>query len=144
VNEPPTPAANVLDRARADIDAGRIWKARDRLTAAFKHDPSNQRLLALLGEVYFEMGDLPHAGRLWILTDREGTKADAALSAFEERWGGNPGEKLKMVPFNGTINDYPSPARERIGALQDEAHRNGIEWPPEKHQSSSDESMMSR
>jgi hypothetical protein len=118
-----------LDRARADIRSGRLWKARDRLTAAVKHDPRNQQLLDLLGEVYYGMGDLPAAGRFWILTDRADPNVDVAISALEERWGGNLGEKLKMIPFKESLEAYPPMAQKRIRPLLDQARAAGIEWP---------------
>lgn len=134
--------ATTLDRARTEIRSGRPWKARDRLTAAVKHDPANQELLELLGQVYFEMGDLPNAGRFWLLTSRKDNAADTALSAFEERWGGNLGEKLKMVPIDGSIEDYPPLAQDRIRRLQDAARRADIEWPrASRPQASVDESL---
>jgi hypothetical protein len=67
----------VLERAREDIADGRLWKARDRLTGALRASPSHQELLDLLGEVHYRMGDLPEAGRYWLLTERTGPEVDA-------------------------------------------------------------------
>lgn len=71
-----------------------------------------------LGEVYFAMGDQPAAGRFWFLTERSGNEVEDAMAAFEERWGGNLGEKLKVVPFNGRVEDYPPAAREQVACVR--------------------------
>jgi len=119
-----------LARARDDVAAGRLWKARDRLSGAVRREPTSQDALELLGEVHHAMGDLPQAGRYWILTERTGPDVDEALAAFEERWGRDVGEKLKMVPYREPAEDYPPPARERIAALAEQAQAAGITWPP--------------
>lgn len=120
---------SALEKARADIRSERLWKARDRLTAAVNHDPTDQELLELIGDVYFKMGDLPNAGRFWLLTGREDDAVELALSSFEERWGGNLGEKLKMVPIAAGFEEYPAPAQRRLLRLQGAARRAGIRWP---------------
>jgi hypothetical protein len=119
---------SAADRAREDISAGRLWKARDRLAVAVRERPADQELLELLGEVYFRMGDLPAAGRFWLPTARTGPEIDAALAAFEERWGSSPGEMLKLVPLCGDVDDYPESARPRLQALGERGGRAGLEW----------------
>lgn len=81
------------------------------------------------------MGDLPAAGRFWILTDRADSNAEAALSAFEDRWGNNLSEKLKMIPFRGSLEAYPPTAQKRIRPLLEQARAAEIEWPrpPKAH-----------
>lgn len=76
---------DVLDRARADLAAGRAWKARDRLTGALA-DRQDGELLDLLAEVYVGMGDLPAAGALWFVTGREDETSSAAVAAWRERF----------------------------------------------------------
>ncbi len=51
------------------------------------------------------------------------------MAAFDERWGRHLGEKLKMIPFRGSPDEYPHAVRERIRALQAQASRAGLEWP---------------
>lgn len=120
----------VLERASDDISAGRLWKARDRLTTFVKAEPANQEGLELLGEVHLRMGDHPSAGRFWLLTERSGPEVELALQAFEERWGSNLGEKLKMVPAREPFDAYPPSVRARIDAFAQQAREAGIEWPP--------------
>jgi len=80
--------SRVVDRAKADLAAGRAWKARDRLTGALVARADDE-LLGLLGEVYFAMGDLPRAGAVWfgLARGRDGTDAEAAAHAWRDRHG---------------------------------------------------------
>ena len=134
----------VVERARKDIEAGRLWKARDRLVVVVGEGSASQEVLETLGEVYFAMGDQPAAGRFWFLTERGRSDMEEAMASFEERWGSNLGEKLKVVPFNGSAADYPPAARERLLSLEEQARRGGLEWPRAKvveERESSDDPM---
>lgn len=83
--------------AREARDAGELWKARDVLTAHVEgsQDPE---ALAELGEVLFEMGDLPRAGAVWFAAGARGPDVDAAIAAWREQshddfavmWAGLP------------------------------------------------------
>lgn len=109
-----------MSRVLADLEAGRLWKARDRLHGLFSTDPVNQEVLELLGETYFRMGDLPQAGRYWYLTGRDGEEAEAAASAFEERFGANPYGQAHSLPVRAALSDYPKEARDRLEGLIEE------------------------
>ena len=103
-----------LNRAKEDIAQGRLWKARDRLTGLLSMYPAEQPVLHLLGEVLFRMGDLPAAGRYWVLTDRQGDDVDAALEALHERFG--EGVSLaKAIPIRAPLALYPPIVQERLG-----------------------------
>lgn len=78
---------DALARARADLAAGQAWKARDRLTGVMS-TRTDDEVLDLLGEVYFQMGDLPAAGSLWFVTGRNDESAQAAIAAWHERFRG--------------------------------------------------------
>ncbi len=73
-----------LTRATEDFEAGRLWKARDRLQGHRAAAPADQEVLELLGLVHYAMGALPAAGLAWLLTAREGEDVDAARAAPEE------------------------------------------------------------
>ena len=103
-----------LNRAKEDIAQGRLWKARDRLTGLLSMYPAEQPVLHLLGEVHFMMGDLPAAGRYWVLTDRQGDDVDAALEALHERFG--EGVSLaQAIPIRAPLALYPPIVQERLG-----------------------------
>ena len=74
----------VVERARAHLEAGQEWKARDLLVGhvAGDYDPE---ALELLGEVSYAMRDLPSAGAAWFGTRRRGADVDAAVEAWRER-----------------------------------------------------------
>jgi hypothetical protein len=79
----------VIERARRDLEAGRTWKARDRLRGTLVARGDDE-LLGLLGEVHFAMGDLPAAGAVWFACQRTGEEAEAADEAWRERYGNQP------------------------------------------------------
>jgi hypothetical protein len=64
------PVTTSIALARADLDEGRAWKARDRLDGLLTTRQDDE-VLDLMGEVRFAMGDLPAAGALWFVTGRD-------------------------------------------------------------------------
>ena len=113
-----------------ELEKGRLWKARDRVTGLFSSDPTNPEVLRLAGEVYFRMGDLPRSGAFWFLTDLSGEEVDAAISALGERYP-NPQELAAVLPIRDRIETYPAAARERLEALQRAvSNGTGHEWDP--------------
>ena len=104
----------VLHTARADLAAGRAWKARDRLLGALPAHGADQELLGLLGEVFFAMGDHPQAGRFWALTERDDEAARVARAAFEERTGGLVARQLVV---RAPLETYPPAVATRLRAL---------------------------
>src|SRR6267378_5768805 len=102
------------DRIDDDIAAGRLWKARDRLTGHLRVDPANQPTLERLGDVYFRMGDMPQAGRAWFLTTREGPQWQAAEVAFYERYGKNPANVVAALRVGAAIDRFPAKVQERL------------------------------
>lgn len=75
-----------IARARADLDAGRPWKARDRLTGLLAHR-QDLEVLDLLATVHHDMQDLPAAGALWFVTGRDDDNARNSIAAWRERYG---------------------------------------------------------
>jgi hypothetical protein len=116
-----------LERAQADIDAGRLWKARDRLEGYLATDAHDQEALQLLGETCRRMGDLPAAGRYWYLTE-DYARDEAAADAFEERRGGSAVEMLRELPVKPPLDRYPSVVRERLYTLVEDARAEGYTW----------------
>jgi hypothetical protein len=133
-NERTEGMSDALDRARADIEAGRLWKARDRLRGVVGARPGDQEVLALLGEVYLRMGDGPEAGRWLFLTERDDEAARGAIAAFRERYA--LGQLLPRVPAYRPIEEYPPRVRARLRELQVDARAHGLEWEPPKRRRS--------
>ena len=102
-----------LGQARADLAAGREWRARERLVAhlAETYDPE---ALELLGEVQYAMRDLPAAGAAWFGTARRGEDVDAAVDAWREQYSDH---------FPAMWLSLPAPVREHEGNKRVDALR---------------------
>jgi hypothetical protein len=87
----------VIERARQDVAAGRLWKARDRLLGAAVARGDDE-VLGLLGEVQFAMHDLPAAGAAWFATGRSDAGARRADEAWRERHGNVPLQLWMSLP----------------------------------------------
>ena len=118
-------------RIKEDIDAGRLWKARDRLQGHLRESPADQVVLDLLGSVWFAMGDMPQAGRHWWLTERKDENATAARDAFYERFGSDARGVLRALPRPARPEHYPESVRVRLEALTAAANAEGIGWRPD-------------
>lgn len=75
----------VVERAQRDIEDGRLWKARDRLAGALVHRQDNE-VVSLLATVHQLMGDLPAAGALWFVLERDDDDTRQSLEAWRERY----------------------------------------------------------
>jgi hypothetical protein len=85
-----------LARARADLEDGRPWKARDRLTGLLTHR-QDLEVLDLLATVHHEMQDLPAAGALWFVIGRDDEKARKSIAAWRERHGSDR-DRWRSIP----------------------------------------------
>lgn len=85
-----------IARAHADVEAGRQWKARDRLTGLLAHR-QDLEVLDLLATVHHEMHDLPAAGALWFITGRDDDKARNSIAAWHERYGSDQ-DRWRSIP----------------------------------------------
>jgi Flp pilus assembly protein TadB len=117
----------VIDRALADIEAGRPWKARDRLNGYLHQHPADQPAHELLGEVYLAMGDLPAAGRALMLTERSDAQAAVAIEAFEHRYG-STAARIRALRVRAPLESWPPLVQERLGALRERSRVEGAEW----------------
>ncbi|MGG5260989.1 DUF6584 family protein [Phycicoccus avicenniae] len=94
-----------VDRARADLEAGRPWMARDRLTSALQVRQDDE-ILDLLAEVHVRMHDLPAAGALWFATGRSDEAARDAVAVWAARF---PSDDARW-------SSIPRPLRLRAGS----------------------------
>lgn len=119
-----------LDRATEDLEAGRLWKARDRASGLFGARPTDQDVLGLTGEIYYRMGDLPRAAAFWYLTDRSGPEVVEALEAMHERYP-RAEDVVAVLPIRARIDAFPHPVQLRLRELQDAlAVETGRTWEP--------------
>ncbi len=112
--------SSALDRARADLAAGRPDLARDRIqgylqTLSLKGEYSADTY-SLLGDVYFSMRDFARAGAAWMLTDRDDDNARIALDAFIQRYGQKPANVLAAVKPRAPSEVYPPKVQERLNS----------------------------
>jgi hypothetical protein len=106
-----------VQRARADLAAGREWKARERLVGHLAGE-YDAEALELLGEVNYAMRDLPAAGAAWFGTTRRGKDVDEAVEAWRERHGDH---------FPQMWSSLPRVVREREGNKRVDALRRRAE-----------------
>jgi hypothetical protein len=105
--------SGAVERARADLAVGRAWKARDRLTGHLA-DNLDPEALELLGEVHYDMGDMPAAGAAWFGTGRRGKDVDEAVEAWRERYNDHFEQMWRSLPR--TVRD--NPGNPRVEALR--------------------------
>jgi hypothetical protein len=112
---------SALDRARADIVAGRPDLALDRVTGFLytlhRRGEYQEAAYLLLGEIHFAMKDYARAGAAWMLTAKTGPDADQAAAAFHARHGRDPSNVLHALKPRSPSELYPEPVRERLKAL---------------------------
>lgn len=101
-------ASPQLRAAREARAAGRLWKARDVL-AAHTEATKDPEALGELGEVYFEMGDLPRAGAVWFAAGAKGPDVDAAVAAWREQ--SNDDFAVMWASLPASARSQPRPRR---------------------------------
>ncbi|MFE5711366.1 DUF6584 family protein [Streptomyces sp. NPDC056501] len=89
--------SNTLDRVDADLAAGRVPMARQRLRGLVSSFPYDLTLRRRLAEVYRLYGDAAEAGR-WMYLEEDRDAVETA--AFEERYG-SPGWRMKALAWRG-------------------------------------------
>lgn len=124
------PRDRTLEKCREEIARGELWKARDRLQGLFVTCYFDPAVADLLADVYHRMGDLPQAGRFWMLVDRDDDRARAARAAFEARFP-DPVERVNQLPLRRGFRRFPPAVLARIEAL---AARTGLTGDPEREE----------
>ena len=109
-----------MQRARADLEAGREWKARERLVGRLAGE-YDAEALELLGEVSYRMRDLPAAGAAWFGTARRGKDVDEAVEAWRERHGDHFAQMWSSLPRS--VRDLEG--NKRVDALRRRAEQVG-------------------
>ncbi|MFB6840895.1 DUF6584 family protein [Streptomyces sp. NPDC056361] len=89
--------SNTLARVDADLAAGRVPMARQRLRGLVSSFPWDLTLRRRLGEVYRLYGDVAEAGR-WMYLEEDRREDETA--AFEERYG-STGWRMKALAWRG-------------------------------------------
>lgn len=94
----------VMDRAQVDLDAGRPWNAANRLQGYLVHDPLNEPVRLMLGEVLLGMGELAVAGRALLPSERDDEPAREAIDAWLAELETLDAHKVHLVHRQGFTN----------------------------------------
>ncbi|WP_328942570.1 hypothetical protein OG259_14030 [Streptomyces sp. NBC_00250] len=107
--------SNTLARVDADLVAGRVPMARQRLRGLVSSFPYDLTLRRRLAEVYRLYGDAAEAGRWMYLEEDRSTDETAA---FEDRYR-TPGRRMKALAWRGPEALAATPvAEERLAAVR--------------------------
>jgi hypothetical protein len=109
-----------IARAKEDLARGEPWLARRRLASLVASTPYRPEVLALLGEVCHQMGDVPEAGRFWLLSEVEGEHVERAVRVFAELHRSDARQLAAQLPRRtrqSSMGAYPPIVRGRIEAL---------------------------
>ncbi|MFZ4266376.1 DUF6584 family protein [Streptomyces arboris] len=109
---------DTLARVDADLAAGRIPVARQRLrglVSSYPHEPAPRRRLAAVYRLY---GDPAEAGR-WMYLEEDRSPEETA--AFEERYA-DAVRRMRAMAWRGTESDAPTPfAARQLAAVRESA-----------------------
>ena len=108
---------SALERAEEDIKRGDYGLARQRLTSYMHTKGYDPELLAKIGRLSFDMGDLFQAGRYWFLSPAESKEAQEAIERFIKQAASDPTRIVGQLPRAALltkIDDYPPIVAERI------------------------------
>lgn len=112
----------VLAQARAAVDDGVLWRARD-LLAGLLEVERDPEALALLGQVHEDMGDLPRAGAIWFAAGAKGPEVDAAVAA----WRAQSDDDFAVMWFSLPASVRVEPMPRRVEALRERARAAGAD-----------------
>jgi len=77
----------LLAKAQAEIEAGRLWRAREKLQGAMRSYPADVRVLEAYGRLLDRLGDRVQAGKFLFLSGVRGPDVDEAIALFISRHG---------------------------------------------------------
>ena len=124
------PKDKTLKRIEAEIDAGQLGRARERLHGLLRTYPEDTAIRRRLGDVYCRLQYPEMAGRYWYLEEDETEEMRAARYAFEHACGHDPMEILLALGFRGDIEHVESdPARGMLLELRDDCGRKHGRYP---------------
>ncbi|MFF4536933.1 DUF6584 family protein [Streptomyces aureus] len=122
------PLSETLARVDADLAAGRVPAARQRLRGLVSSFPNDLALRRRLGEIYRLYGESAQAGRwLYLEPDRD----VAETSAFEARYA-DAAERMRALAWRGSESLAETPfAKEQLEAVRvacSDALGHDVDW----------------
>ncbi|MET8954248.1 DUF6584 family protein [Streptomyces sp. NPDC004393] len=122
------PLTDTLARVDADLAAGRVPVARQRLRGLVSSFPDDLMLRRRLGEVYRLYGEPAEAGR-WMYLEQDRDAAET--TAFEARYSTAP-QRMRALAWCGPESLASSPfAREQLAAVRaacSDAMGHPVDW----------------
>jgi len=110
--------AETLAKVHAEIEAGRLYQARDRLHGLIQSYPDEYTLRWLLGDVYWRLNYPAMAGRYWWLYPPERPEVSEAVEAFAKICGGiEPEMSRRSRPYLDPNALPEGPAKNRTKEL---------------------------
>jgi hypothetical protein len=105
-----------VEDARLALDNGQAWRARDILVEHVEHERDGDAM-ALLGQVFNDMGDLPRAGAVWFAAGVKGPEVDRAVAAWREQSQDDFAVMWRTLPASARHE----PRARRVEALREKA-----------------------
>lgn len=87
-----------IERARAEIDRGRLWRAKEILQGSIRTLGYNLELYEEYGKLLLRMGDLPEAGRFLFLSGRRRPEYDEPIQLYLAKCGQSPARLFRSFP----------------------------------------------
>ena len=88
---------DLLSEARAELEAGRVRRAKDLLESQVARE-RDAEALKLLGEVRHRLGDLSGAGAAWFATSAKGPAVDESIAAWRKDHNDDFGAMWRSIP----------------------------------------------
>ena len=111
-----------LARIEAEIAAGDLGSARDRLHGLLVTFPDRLDLRERLGDVYWRLQQPAMAGRYWYLHEQSSPERAAAIERFARAFGNDPLQMLCALKFRGTLESIKDTlAQQKLLELRDRA-----------------------
>lgn len=99
--------SNLLRQAKADIAAGQLGMARQRLHTLVQLFPDDLSLRRCLGDVYGKLQYPERAGCYWYLEEKKTPEMEVACEKFEKACGRKPYSILRALKLKGGPDSLP-------------------------------------
>lgn len=113
------PRPKALERAEQDVARGDLGAARQRLASLLVSKGYDREIVARVGRLCLQMGDLAEAGRYLLLSAENGKDVEIAISTFVGLHRSHPRQLLRQLPrwARGAFDRFPEAVQQRLTAL---------------------------
>jgi len=99
-----------IEKARAELERGRVWRAKELLQGSLGNFGYNLELYEEYGKVLLRMGDLPAAGKFLFLSGARKSEYEEAIGIYLTRHKGRPAQLFSTFPRKArliVLSTYP-------------------------------------